>query len=237
MNRQQQITSDFDVEVAIIGAGPIGMLLATLLARKGIRTTLVEKRTKLPAYSMAIGITPPTLNILSHVDLAQCFADYGVPVRDVEIYDRSNYLGHLSFAGIVSPWPYILSIPQNKTMAFLKETVRAQDGLTLLEGWHFESCIQHQSGVTSTIINAETGAQQQLSSRFLVGCDGTKSRVRACLNMPRRAKKYRDSFVMGEFTDRSGLEDKTRLVFTEHGALESFPLPENRRAGSLCYRK
>jgi 2-polyprenyl-6-methoxyphenol hydroxylase-like FAD-dependent oxidoreductase len=55
--------------LTIIGAGPVGLLLGCLLGKRGVSVTIYEKRMGPPACSMAIGITPPSLDILEQIDL------------------------------------------------------------------------------------------------------------------------------------------------------------------------
>lgn len=43
----------YDTDVAIVGAGPIGLTLACALAHHGVRFRLFEKRTGAPRYSTA----------------------------------------------------------------------------------------------------------------------------------------------------------------------------------------
>ena len=42
-NSPSQHDSSFDTDVAIVGAGPVGSILAVLLGKKGHRVTVVEK--------------------------------------------------------------------------------------------------------------------------------------------------------------------------------------------------
>ena len=51
-------------DVLIVGAGPVGLLLAIELVRHGVRPRIVERRTQHPGLSRAIAIQPRTLEIL-----------------------------------------------------------------------------------------------------------------------------------------------------------------------------
>ena len=59
-------------DLIIIGAGPVGLLLASLLGKRGRHVIIAERRTQPAEGSMAIGITPPSLRILKKLDL-DCF--------------------------------------------------------------------------------------------------------------------------------------------------------------------
>ena len=47
----------------------------------------------------------------------------------------------------------------------------------------FEDFTQDAEGVTATLRTVETGATEQVRCRFLAGCDGGTSRVRAGLGI------------------------------------------------------
>jgi 3-(3-hydroxy-phenyl)propionate hydroxylase len=45
-----------DTDVAIIGAGPVGLMIANILGLQGVRVTVVEKLDQLIDYPRAIGL-------------------------------------------------------------------------------------------------------------------------------------------------------------------------------------
>ncbi|MBN1268117.1 MAG: FAD-dependent monooxygenase, partial [Kiritimatiellae bacterium] len=215
--------------MAIIGAGPVGLLLANLLGARGLRTLLVEKRTELPATSMAIGITPPSMEILSTLGLHDRFAENGVRIREAGVHDERGVLGRLSFERVASPFNYVLSIPQRRTVEILRDAVRGQNTVEYREGWSFESFDEDDGHITAHLHREIPHARESVSARILVGCDGHRSTVRNCAGLRMSRKLYPVSFAMGEFLDRSGLGEEARLYFTPEGSLESFPLPGGRR--------
>ena len=50
-----------DHDVAIVGAGPVGLLLACLLAQRGVDVAVFDARSGADGRSRAIGIHPPGL--------------------------------------------------------------------------------------------------------------------------------------------------------------------------------
>ena len=72
-SNSNQSDRSLDCDVAIVGAGPVGLLLANLLGAQGVRTCLFDKRTEPQTSSMAIGITPPSLEILKRLGLDEVF--------------------------------------------------------------------------------------------------------------------------------------------------------------------
>lgn len=62
-----------DHDVAIVGGGPVGLLLACLLAQRGVEVAVYEQRTGADDRSRAIGIHPPGRAALDAAGLGDAF--------------------------------------------------------------------------------------------------------------------------------------------------------------------
>jgi 2-polyprenyl-6-methoxyphenol hydroxylase-like FAD-dependent oxidoreductase len=210
-------------EVAIVGGGPVGLLLACLLGQRGIRVLVLEKSMEREAWSQAIGITPPTLKIMARLGLDEAFVSRGVPIRDCHVHGQSGEVGVASFRGIKGRHRFVLSLPQALTMELLEAEAARHPTVSILRGAEVLSKKQDEHGVTLTL------GDQSIRAAYVVGCDGHRSRLRDLLRVRTTAKSYGCHFIMGDFEGDSGLGDDAHLFFTAEGAVESFPLPENKR--------
>ena len=59
-----------ETTVLVVGAGPVGLVLSTLLSREGVPNVVVEKRDGINTLPRARGITARTVEILTQLDLA-----------------------------------------------------------------------------------------------------------------------------------------------------------------------
>jgi len=164
-------------DLAIVGAGPVGLLLAGLAAQHGLRVLIVDKRTEAPAHSQAIGITPPSLEILARLGLEQAFLQRGVPIRDCRVNGASGELGNACFRDLPGARRFILSLPQRTTVELLERTVVAMPGVNLLRGLEVTGIEQDESSVTLR------GAGFEARTRWLAACDGHRSPVRDFLRL------------------------------------------------------
>jgi oxygenase len=62
-----------DTDVLVVGAGPVGLLLANECARRGLRWRIIERRAGQSQHSKALAIFPRTLEILDMAGLAGPF--------------------------------------------------------------------------------------------------------------------------------------------------------------------
>jgi 2-polyprenyl-6-methoxyphenol hydroxylase-like FAD-dependent oxidoreductase len=70
---------------------------------------------------------------------------------------------------------------------------------------------------------------QRIHGRYLCACDGFRSSVRSITGAAFTEKLYADTFLMGDYRDRSSYGSEAHLFFTAMGSVESFPLPGGRR--------
>ncbi len=212
-----------ECDVAIAGAGPAGSLLACLLGRQGLRVVVLDRRKDLPAHSMAIGVTPPSLQILEKLDLHAELIGRGIKVRDCHIHGHGGKLGCVSFRQLECGYPFVLSVPQSTTIALLRDELARLPLVTLCTEAEVSSVTQDASGCSVTY------GDRSLRARYVVACDGSRSQVRERLGMRTQPRSYGVHFIMGDFVDRTALGDDAHLYFTADGSVESFPLPGGLR--------
>lgn len=218
-----------DHEVTIVGGGPVGLLLASLLGARGIRVLVLEMRTERLQWSQAIGITPTSLRILSRLGLDDAFVSRGVQIRDCQVHGESGHVGTVSFRKLTGRHRYVLSLPQMITQQLLEEEVARHPSVTLRRGIEVLSKKQERGGVTLQCRQVGDGSTFTTRADYVVACDGNRSRIRDLLKIRTHAKSYGCHFVMGDFEDRSGFGSEAHLFFTAEGAVESFPMPDQKR--------
>ncbi|MGI3780363.1 MAG: FAD-dependent oxidoreductase, partial [Janthinobacterium lividum] len=116
--------------VVVVGAGPVGLWVASELALQGVQVTILEKRTHRSSNSRALGIHPRTLEILAMRGLTRTFLPAGRPVSQWHF----GMLGSpLRFDDLPTPFPYMLAIPQATTERLLEDHARGL-GVEILVG-------------------------------------------------------------------------------------------------------
>jgi hypothetical protein len=121
-------TSAADIDVLIVGAGPIGLSLANECARRSLRWRIVEQRAGQSEHSKALAIFPRTLEIFDMAALVAPFLAAANRVVSVAVVARDRRLAQFAFTPAASPYSFIAMVPQDTTEALLAQALRRRGG-------------------------------------------------------------------------------------------------------------
>ena len=222
------MSRSLDRGVIIVGAGPVGLLLGCRLHQLGVPFVIVERETSRSSHSRAIGIHPPSLELLEQLNLVEPFLAAGLEVLGGVAVGTRHTLGRLDFETMEGPYNFALSLPQTETEAILSRHLATAAPGCLRRGLSAVGLRQSARSVTLTCAMAE-GQQVELEGCLLVGCDGKQSFVRQATGNDLDGAPYEDSFLMGDFRDNTDFGNRARIFITRAGLVESFPLPGDLR--------
>jgi 2-polyprenyl-6-methoxyphenol hydroxylase-like FAD-dependent oxidoreductase len=215
-------------DVAVVGGGPVGLLLGCLLAQRGIDIRVLEQGQARREHSRAVGVHPPGLSCLAAAGVAEPVLARSVRVRRAYAFGDAGTLGQISFAGLPGPYPFVLTVPQYETERALEQRLHTLSATALRRGQRLVSCALSPHGATLTLGGSEAQPGQPvhtLQARFVVACDGKQSAVRQSLGIGFRGAAYREHFVMADTADETSFADAAAVFLTRAGLVESFPLP------------
>lgn len=162
----------------IAGAGIGGLTAALSLARRGIASTVIEKRTSFGEIGAGLQLTPNSGRVLDALDLTLPLKRVGVSSHGLSIRRWGNGSEIVQMPGDPArmPIPFRL-LGRADLHTVLLDAVRAMPNIRLLVGRGIESVRQDDDGVVATLVGKGTG-QEPLRGLALIGADGLWSQVR-----------------------------------------------------------
>lgn len=213
-----------DHEVAIVGAGPVGLLLACLLAQERVAVVVYEKRAGPPTGSRAIGILPPGVRALRAAGVEDAVRAEALCLSEGVAWSRGRMLASLRLDDADAP---VLTLPQWRIEELLRARLSALDPRALRTGTVISGLRESDAGIVMRRTSGEETAE--CSARIVVAADGVRSGIRSALDLGWRQCRGTAHYVMTDAGEVTDLGARAHLFCAASGIVESFPLPDHRR--------
>jgi len=228
-------------QVLVVGAGPVGMTMALLLARQGVDVAVLDEESGPAARSYACALHPGSLELLDRLGLTDGLLPLGRRVDAVVFGDGREARADVRLSVLPSGFPYLLVLPQSALEELLE---RALARANVRIHWnHRLSDLQHDSrGVVASVDKLggsavgyivphwETVVKKTTECRatWLVGADGHRSVVRQRLGLDMELFGNPERYAVFEFDSDAELPAEERIVFEAATTNVLWPLPGGR---------
>ncbi|MEV6603584.1 FAD-dependent monooxygenase [Kutzneria sp. NPDC051319] len=181
----QNAVPDYDVVVA--GGGPVGLMLAAELQLAGVRSLVLERLTDRAELPDGVrGMHARTLETLDRRGMLEQFmnaSDRPAPAGKHRVMSGTHFAGLtlLELGTLDSDHPYALVNTRERIEQLLEQRA-VELGAEIRTGHEVIGLRQHDDGVTIDV-DGPSGVHQ-LTTRYLVGCDGGRSKVRKAAGIP-----------------------------------------------------
>ena len=169
-----------DADVAIVGAGPVGLLLAIQLAQRDRSVVVLEQWPAPYTLPRAVHFDHEVGRILQSCGIGDEIRAISEPA---EVYEWRNGHGQtlLRFGRVgtaMSGWPFSSMFCQPQLEALLQVRAESLPGVDIRRGVRVDGLEQHDDHV---VVRHE--GPGELRARYVVGCDGANSTVRSRLDV------------------------------------------------------
>ena len=162
----------------VVGAGPGGVMLALLLARAGVRVTLLEAHRDFERDFRGDTIHPATLEVLEQIGLAERL--HTLPHVKAESFRFVSPVAidtPAVFSRLPTPFPYMMIMPQARFLEFLVKDAKRYPHFDLKLGAHVDGLIE-ENGAVRGIAYRAGDERGEVRAQLTVAADGRFSRVR-----------------------------------------------------------
>jgi 2-polyprenyl-6-methoxyphenol hydroxylase-like FAD-dependent oxidoreductase len=202
-----------DAQVAVIGAGPIGLTLAGRLAQHGVRTLLLEQNAGLTGEgSRALCMQRETLEIWQRLGIGEAVAARGIQWRTARTYFGERELFSIRLpGGSADHFPPFVNISQSEVEHLLLERIQEIPTLEIRWKHRLTGIVQGAEGVDLRC--AAPAGETLLRADFAVGTDGAHSSVRHLLGMGFGGHSHEDLFLICDLRAELPFPRERRLFF------------------------
>ncbi|WP_055599432.1 FAD-dependent oxidoreductase [Streptomyces aureus] len=184
--------------VAVVGAGPVGLTAALVLARTGVRVTLLESRETLATESRASTFHPSTLDLLDELGVSAALRRQGRTVDRVQWRDLDGVVhAELDYSVLAghTGHPYRLHVEQARLTPLLLAELTATGLADVRFGTTVTGAEHIGGGATGGVrLRTEDAAGRVTVTRhpYVLAADGSRSRLRELAGLPGAAEEYPD---------------------------------------------
>jgi flavin-dependent dehydrogenase len=232
------VRSEAEFDVIVVGGGPAGATIATLLARQG-RRVLVFEKARHPRFHIGESLLPANVPLLEQLGVLEQVAAIGMPKWGVEFVSPQH----------AEPAQIEFADAWDKSQPMAWQVRRAEfDHILLNQARRSGAEVQEDTAVTAVAfdgqgvsVTARQGTQQlQRRARFLVDASGRDALLATQLGWKRRSKRHNSAALFAHFRGARRLpgrqEGNISIFWFRHGWFWFIPLADGTTSvGAVCW--
>jgi len=192
-----------ETDVLVIGAGPVGLTAANLLADQGIRVTLVERNPGITDEPRAISITDESLRVMAEIGVLDKLLPEMLVNTGTRYFGRKGQLlAQMPSLRSRLGQPVKSQFDQPILVALLLEAAQARPAIDLRFGCEVQAVANHPEHVEAQLVDAN--GTQRLRAKWLLACDGGRSPVRTQLGIPLEGSTQVEKWIVVDVLNSQG---------------------------------
>ncbi|WP_327107363.1 FAD-dependent oxidoreductase [Nonomuraea glycinis] len=183
------------IDVAVVGAGPVGLTAALALARRGASVTVLEESDQLSKEWRASTFHPPTIEIARDLGVVSTMLEAGIVARKYQVHDRRDGLiAEFDFGMLAgeTAYPFRLQLEQYKYTQIIKDAINesaAPVDVRLATG-----VVGVSQNEDSALLTTTSG--EQIAARWVLAADGARSTIRKALGSSFEGLTYEHRYLV-----------------------------------------
>jgi len=209
--------------VLIVGAGPVGLVLAIELARRDVPIRIIDRLPRPTTESRAVVVHARSLEMLDALGVAEEVIATGQKTIAAALYGDGKLLARLPLDSVSTRFPFSVTTPQTETERILTARLATLGG-AVERGTLFVGFDQDAGGLRAHLKRAD-GVEETVRPDWLVGTDGGHSTVRGAMGQRLDGSFQGERFLMGDVEAGHDLDRGTMQLFFSSTAGPGFVFP------------
>lgn len=198
------------VPVVIVGAGPVGVTAATLLAQYGVECLVLDRWADVYPQPRAVHLDDEVVRIVGRLGLGDQFAAISRPARGLQLRDPNMKV--LSQFRRERPetangYPQANMFDQPEFEGLLRANLKHYPHAALRGDSEVTDVVQvGTERAEVAVVDRVTGRQHRVQARYVLGCDGANSVVRAAIGASMRDMGFEQRWLVVDVTTDAELD-------------------------------
>jgi flavin-dependent dehydrogenase len=230
---------DPQCDVLVIGGGPAGSTIATLLARQGRQVTLLEKEHH-PRFHIGESLLPGNVALFDKLGVREQVDRIGMPKFGIEFVPPDST--ERSYVDFAEGWDPAKGAAWQVRRSELDEVLfrnAAQAGAVALEGAKVRQVDFDAEGATVQAV-MDDGSKRQWRTRFVVDASGRDTVLANKFKSKQKNLEHNSTALFGHFRNARRLEGTREgnisICWFEHGWFWFIPLADGTTSvGAVCW--
>lgn len=214
-----------------MGAGPTGLTAACEALRHGLSVRIIDRKQGRSTHSKAMVTHARTLEVFETMEVADAMLARGVPFAALNAHGgprrRACRVDLLELPWGDTAYPFWLSIPQDATELVLEDHLNCLGGVVEWET-SLDEVRDGEDHVEALV--TRNGETERVSARWIVGCDGGRSRVRDQAGLRLTRHDAGATFILADVKSTAPIIQNEGYAYLDpKGLLLVVPMPEPER--------
>lgn len=182
--------------VVVVGAGPIGLVLAIQLQKHGVHCILIDSEAQVSGGSRALALTRRSMEIIEQSNVARRFLEKADTWRSGRSYYQNRVVHNLE----IPFQPDDKFEPMTNLAQCMMEDILVDEAQSLGVDIRFQTLVtgltQHSDHVELALDTPQ--GECRLNARWVVASDGARSTVRRLMNLRYDGKSFESRFLIAD---------------------------------------